>query len=94
MRRVLRECCARRWALAPPQARVCPDESQLEEQPKAQAGDQSTYNVNEAHAKTWEQLALLNTLIAITGIYYEQAAFAGGDGLHSLFTVTAATMQE
>ena len=34
-----------------------------------------------------EQLANLNTLIAITGIYYEQGAFAGGDGIDTLFSV-------
>lgn len=38
-------------------------------------------------AKAWEQLALLNTLIAITGIYYEQGAIAAGDGMDSLFSV-------
>jgi hypothetical protein len=37
--------------------------------------------------KAWEQLALLNTLIAITGIYYEQGSMAGGDGMQALFTV-------
>ena len=41
--------------------------------------------------KAYEQLALLNTLIAITGIYYEQGAHAGGDGMVSLFSVLGRT---
>jgi hypothetical protein len=37
--------------------------------------------------KMWESLALLNTLIAITGLYYEQGSFACGDGTCALFAV-------
>ena len=38
-------------------------------------------------SKTWELLALLNTLIAITGLYYEQGSMVGGDGMLALFSV-------
>jgi len=31
---------------------------------------------------------MLNTLIAITGIYYEQGSKAGGDGMDLLFRTT------
>ncbi|KAL7437223.1 hypothetical protein ACHAXH_005507 [Discostella pseudostelligera] len=49
----------------------------------------------EGNEEEWEQLTLLNTLIAITGIYFEQAAFAGSgrvsstgkNGMDSLFSV-------
>ena len=37
--------------------------------------------------KKWELLALLNTLIAITGLYYEQGSMVGGDGMLALFSV-------
>ena len=39
-------------------------------------------DIDSNAASIWEQLALLNTLIAITGIYYEQ------DGMDTLFRVT------
>ena len=51
----------------------------------------------EGNEEEWEQLTLLNTLIAITGIYFEQAAaFAGSgsssstgkNGMDSLFSVS------
>ncbi|KAL9186707.1 hypothetical protein ACHAXT_005945 [Thalassiosira profunda] len=69
VRRVLRECCERRWSLK------LPDEGR-----DGSIGEES---------KAWEQLAHLNALIAITGIYYEQGSFAGGDGMESLFGVAA-----
>eukprot|EP00956_Cyclotella_meneghiniana_P004628 scaffold5712_cov51-Cyclotella_meneghiniana.AAC.1 len=37
--------------------------------------------------KKWELLALLNTLIAITGLYYEQGSMVGGDGMLALFSM-------
>ena len=48
----------------------------------------------EGDAKAWEQLALLNTLIAVTGIYYEQGASSGGDGIDSLFKVAPSKTDE
>eukprot|EP00581_Thalassiosira_minuscula_P014926 CAMPEP_0183730484 /NCGR_PEP_ID=MMETSP0737-20130205/32983_1 /TAXON_ID=385413 /ORGANISM="Thalassiosira miniscula, Strain CCMP1093" /LENGTH=510 /DNA_ID=CAMNT_0025962999 /DNA_START=9 /DNA_END=1541 /DNA_ORIENTATION=+ len=75
VRSVLRECCRRRWELKlPPPATNSADEEEVE-----------CSNGGAA----WEQLALLNTLIAITGIYYEQGAVSGGDGIDALFTVVA-----
>lgn len=38
-------------------------------------------------SKKWELLALLNTLIAITGLYYEQGSMVGGVGMLALFSV-------
>ena len=67
VRKVLRECCSRRWELSLPEAE--------------EEGGTST----EENERKWEQLALLNTLIAITGIYYEQGSTAGGDGMDLLF---------
>ena len=64
VRKVLRECCSRRWELSLPK------------------DDDSSSQKTD---KKWEQLALLNTLIAITGIYYEQGSKAGGDGMDLLF---------
>ncbi|KAL7497034.1 hypothetical protein ACHAWT_005351 [Skeletonema menzelii] len=64
VRKVLRECCSRRWELSLPKE-----------------GDTST----EENERKWEQLALLNTLISITGIYYEQGSTGGGDGMDLLF---------
>lgn len=64
VRKVLRECCSRRWDLTLPQE-----------------GERSS----EENERKWEQLALLNTLIAITGIYYEQGSTSGGDGMDLLF---------
>lgn len=69
VRRVLRECCSRRWELSLPTE-----------------GEGSTTEEND---KIWEQLALLNTIIAITGIYYEQGSKAcGGDGMDLLFSAS------
>lgn len=67
VRKVLRECCSRRWELSLPTD-----------------GDSS----REESERKWEQLAMLNTLIAITGIYYEQGSKAGGDGMDLLFTTS------
>jgi survival of motor neuron protein-interacting protein 1 len=67
VRRVLRECCSRRWELSLPQEGESP---------------------TEESDRKWEQLAMLNTLIAITGIYYEQGSKAGGDGMDLLFRTT------
>lgn len=69
VRKVLRECCSRRWDLTLPQE-----------------GDDRSLEKNE---RKWEQLALLNTLIAITGIYYEQGSTAGGDGMDLLFKTSS-----
>ena len=41
----------------------------------------------DGDSKKWELLALLNTLIAITGLYYEQGSMVGGDGMLALFFV-------
>lgn len=68
VRRVLRECCSRRWELTLPQEGESP--------------------TKEESDRKWEQLAMLNTLIAITGIYYEQGSKAGGDGIDLLFRTT------
>ncbi|KAK1736865.1 SIP1 domain-containing protein [Skeletonema marinoi] len=68
VRKVLRECCSRRWELSLPQE-----------------GDGSTVE----NDRKWEQLAMLNTLIAITGIYYEQGSNAGGDGMDLLFKTSS-----
>ena len=43
---------------------------------------------NKTDSKGWEQLALLNTLIVITGVYYEQDAFAADERMDSLFMLT------
>ena len=75
VRSVLRECCERRWNL------VLPSTSSDEEDAR-KGGD--------TNSEVWVQLTLLNTLIAIAGIYFEQAAFAGGmkSGMDSLFSVS------
>mmetsp|Transcript_37607 Transcript_37607/g.80229 ORF Transcript_37607/g.80229 Transcript_37607/m.80229 type:complete len:555 (-) Transcript_37607:285-1949(-) len=77
-RSVLRECCERRRGLV-----LTGDDAPL----PSHCGERVNETPTEGDPKAWEQLALLNTLIAITGIYYEQGAFAGGDGMDSLFTV-------
>lgn len=85
VRKVLRECCDRRWRLVLP----CVTGNDKREEAAAAA----TVNNAKAATSCWEELALLNTLIAITGIYYEQGSHASGDGYDSLFSVrdTAAT---
>ena len=85
VRKVLRECCDRRWRLVLP----CVTGNDKREEAAASA----TVNNAKAATSCWEELALLNTLIAITGIYYEQGSHASGDGYDSLFSVrdTAAT---
>jgi len=96
VRKVLRECCLRRWELKLPND----DE---EEDVKQSAIDKSRTSASASEDKDvkqsaiaetkkaagscWEQLALLNTLIAITGIYFEQGNAAAGDCMDSLFTV-------
>ena len=37
--------------------------------------------------KALESLTLLNTMIAVTSLYYEQGSAAGGDGKLALFNV-------
>ena len=86
VRRVLRECCLRRWELK------LPNDDNNEEYTKQSAIDESISareerDVKKATGSYWEQLALLNTLIAITGIYFEQGNAAASDCMDSLFTV-------
>ena len=89
VRKVLRECCDRRWRL------VLPPSTDIGEVTLGSTGNDkreeaaAAATVNNAKAATscWEELALLNTLIAITGIYYEQGSHASGDGYDSLFNV-------
>ena len=83
VRSVLRECCERRWNL------VLPSSNDNVEDEATMFNKCTEDNDNEA----WVQLTLLNTLIAITGIYFEQAAFAGSgtvgkNGMDSLFSVS------
>ena len=95
VRRVLRECCERRWKLKLPPlidtdaADATALGSMMENVVKEPTTITSNNNkitnnkdVDSNAASIWEQLALLNTLIAITGIYYEQ------DGMDTLFRVT------
>ena len=108
VRRLLRECCLRRWELV-----LLPISSQLEDVNKDadNVGEEtdatltsavtthenhSTQHLNlnvakkhpqDGDSKKWELLALLNTLIAITGLYYEQGSMVGGDGMLALFSV-------
>ena len=82
VRSVLRECCARRYELfLPPASPISASAS------GGKTDDKPHPAANEVESEAWEQLAHLNTLIAITGIYYEQGAIAGGDGMDSLFDV-------
>ncbi len=83
VRSVLRECCERRWNLVLPSSNDNVDD----EAPMLNKCKED--NDNEA----WVQLTLLNTLIAITGIYFEQAAFAGSgiggkNDMDSLFSMS------
>jgi hypothetical protein len=75
VRSVLRECCERRWNLV---------------LPSTSCDEEDTRKGGDTNSEVWVQLALLNTLIAIAGIYFEQAAFAGGmkNGMDSLFSVS------
>ena len=82
VRSVLRECCARRYELfLPPASPISASAS------GGKTDDKPHPAANEVESEAWEQLAHLNTLIAITGIYYEQGAIAGGDGIDTLFSV-------
>ena len=90
VRRVLRECCLRRWELK------LPNEDSEDEDVKQSAIDKSCTSTSaseerdemmKAKGSCWEQLALLNTLIAITGIYFEQGNAAAGDCMDSLFSI-------
>ena len=91
VRKVLRECCDRRWRL------VLPPSTDIGEVTLGSTGNgkdgkekaAATTDTTKAATSCWEELALLNTLIAITGIYYEQGSHASGDGYDSLFSVRA-----
>jgi survival of motor neuron protein-interacting protein 1 len=91
VRRLLRECCARRWELVLPDS----DYKPMAASRPFLAGSNYTFDDDtkgsvsnqDGDGTLWESLALLNTMIAITGIYYEQGSAAGGDGKHSLFSV-------
>ncbi|KAL3826601.1 hypothetical protein ACHAXA_010526 [Cyclostephanos tholiformis] len=87
VRMLLRECCRRRWELKipPPTMRITGDE----EGEAVRGGDNDPKREGGAR----EQLALLNTLIAIAGVYFEQGArlaygAGGGDGMDLLFSST------
>ena len=93
VRRVLRECCERRWKLKLPPlidtdaAGATALGSMMEDvvvkEPTTITSNNNNNKDKDSNAASiWEQLALLNTLIAITGIYYEQ------DGMDTLFRVT------
>lgn len=107
VRRVLRECCSRRWELVLPlnggsaldadgQLGMMGEESKQEllQDVTGDVDAKSNTGHTEGDAKAWEQLALLNTLIAVTGIYYEQGASSGGDGIDSLFKVAPSKTDE
>ena len=97
VRSILRECCARRWKLVLPSpmpsqkrdAKLEVDNTKSKSQSShfGQKNNSSNEKTETGEESSLEQLALLNTMIAITGIYYEQGAIAGGDGMDSLFTV-------
>lgn len=78
VRRVLRECCSRRYELSLPTTSST-----------ATKNDNNNNSTNEEDDKKWEQLAMLNTLIAVTGVYYEQRSKAGGDGMDVLFSASS-----
>lgn len=80
VRGVLRECCARRRGLALPEGADGKSTADAD-------GSVGASAIDGGGSKAREQLAILNTLIAVTGIYYEQGSFAGGDGMDSLFSV-------
>jgi survival of motor neuron protein-interacting protein 1 len=87
VRRLLRECCARRWELTLPDVDCKPEynNDSIVALPMDVATPASD---RDGELKTWELLAMLNTIIAVTGLYYEQGSMAGGDGIDSLFTVS------
>mmetsp|Transcript_9719 Transcript_9719/g.21916 ORF Transcript_9719/g.21916 Transcript_9719/m.21916 type:complete len:551 (+) Transcript_9719:168-1820(+) len=101
VRKVLRECCDRRWELVIPADPSMPssssgsldekkpvvDSKPLGKKNMESGGESTGKNEEGGCSEAWEQLALLNTLIAITGIYYEQGALVAGDGMDSLFSV-------
>mmetsp|Transcript_12465 Transcript_12465/g.25524 ORF Transcript_12465/g.25524 Transcript_12465/m.25524 type:complete len:480 (+) Transcript_12465:314-1753(+) len=84
VRRVLRECCSRRWELIIPITVTSKSTEMLSNDDKQKSvgadKDKTDYKENI------ERLASLNTLIAICGIYFEQSAFPGGDGMKFLFS--------
>ena len=86
VRRLLRECCTRRWELTLPK-----EDSKIELTDVSMNAllDNDTVGVvkHDGDSNAWGQLALLNTLIAVTGLYYEQGSMAGGDGMDALFSV-------
>jgi survival of motor neuron protein-interacting protein 1 len=86
VRMLLRECCRRRWELKLPQMSTTAMMGEEEEGAGKRDDDDTTGNGGK-----WEELALLSTLIAITGVYFEQGArlgygAGGGDGMDSLFS--------
>jgi len=87
VRKLLRECCARRWELSLPEE-ACQLQSVVDMSlslPTDVSGAATMYS--DEDTKIWEVLALLNDLIAITGVYYEQGASANGDVINDLFSV-------
>ena len=87
VRRLLRECCLRRWELTLPKE---DSKNQLRDYYMITSSDDTVNVVKQGgDMNPWKQLALLNTLIAVTGLYYEQGSMAGGDGMHALFSVPA-----
>jgi len=96
VRRVLRECCLRRWELKLPNEEEKEDAKQStidKSRTSASASEDKDVKqsaiaeTKKAAGSCCEQLALLNTLIAITGIYFEQGNAATGDCMDSLFSV-------
>ena len=88
VRSVLRECCGRRAELKLVPLRYTPLANNNDG--KEVATTASTCNADDGGgSKACSQLALLNTFIAIAGIYYEQGAHSGGDGMDSLFSVVS-----
>lgn len=89
VRRLLRECCARRHELILPDGDCNIADIVVHDTMEKQCTTLESNACSEQNgdAKTWEQLALLNTLIAITGLYYEQGSMAGGDGMSALFSI-------
>ncbi|KAL3794484.1 hypothetical protein HJC23_013957 [Cyclotella cryptica] len=87
VRRLLRECCARRWELVLPEKRSAASASLISGLNKNIEDSNNATAMQGGDMKVWESLALLNTLIAVTGLYYEQGSFAGGDSKYALFEV-------
>ncbi|KAL7465269.1 hypothetical protein ACHAXS_005595 [Conticribra weissflogii] len=84
VRRVLRECCSRRWELTIPIiSKYSSHEVSTNQNVHQPAGSKEH---ESGVGETNEMLASLNTLIAICGIYFEQSALAGGDGMKLLFS--------